>query len=980
MKKYLFISLSILLTFPLIRTQEMPYNSFDIKVQSPTAAQFSRYDELPVNECTGIPNIAIPVYKIAEDGFELPLTLTYHAGGIKVNQDASWVGLGWDLTIGSIIQEVKGLDDLDSFYSHKLADYMSSSSTPYGYRMLPLPPGYGKLSDGYQSNIPIENVKAEYGNILSIGYRLAFWGTYKQDEDFFHSNNDTEPDIFKMTINGVTIKFLVNWITKSCMILNKKGYNISIKNNQWIVKTPMGETLYFNDFVEAKSHTSTTDDGAGLNKLSMRIWMLNKVVTKTGKEITVSYSRSTNKVTSTIKNHEYRYKLDSDTRSSNFVGGGKQNLCYHVHTSSKIGLNTITTVSNEDILYIDKITFPKGIISFIKTARTDIANTQKLDMLSISNGIETIRKISFTYDYFAEKGYNTGKRLKLLSVKNGDELYSFAYNNTLLPSKNSFNQDYWGYNNGKNNSYLIPNPSRFGYSDKNGVPIDNFQNMSADLNHCKSAILEEITYPSKGKVCFDYELNQFTGYKVPDMDSLNNKISKGNGLRVKTVTYKDETGKIVKKTAYEYAIGKSILKFSMINRYQRKFYIGPTYITPCDTKVRYDDILHITVNGFSSSNPLSSMSGIAYDKVIKYETNNNTKINGKTETEYHVNADNISGVSFDGGNVFQTLNLPAFKNLREPENGSIKSVKYFNINNELLKKVNYEYKNIVSQIYYGIKTSGYASMYYCPASPTNPLPSMGTHIVGFYPIVDLETIRIEKNEEDYVDGNTVPITEIYTYNSYNLIKECEYRIRGYYQHKTAYTYHPVNIAEITKIIRTGNKPYTFSRSFYYVSGYYLLSQESLSHSDQNVILNEIPVTYYELYNEKLSLRQKMDSKNMRTCYLWGYKGQYPIAVIENAKYSEVSPVLTKLGLSEDNLMTSINLDETTITKLRKLKDELPKAQVTIYTYKPLIGILTETDSRGVVTFYDYDSSGRLICIKDHNGKILRKLDYNYINQ
>src|SRR5437588_6721652 len=64
---------------------------------SPTAFHFLKYDQMPVSEYTGIPNIAIPIYQISEDGLSIPINLTYHAGGIRVNQEASWVGLGWDL-------------------------------------------------------------------------------------------------------------------------------------------------------------------------------------------------------------------------------------------------------------------------------------------------------------------------------------------------------------------------------------------------------------------------------------------------------------------------------------------------------------------------------------------------------------------------------------------------------------------------------------------------------------------------------------------------------------------------------------------------------------------------------------------------------------------------------------------------------------------------------------------------------------------
>ena len=80
----------------------------------PSAFQFIKYGENPVSEYTGIPNISIPIYTIKVDNHELPIDLTYHAGGIKVADEATWVGLGWDLSFGNITQIINDRDDLSN--------------------------------------------------------------------------------------------------------------------------------------------------------------------------------------------------------------------------------------------------------------------------------------------------------------------------------------------------------------------------------------------------------------------------------------------------------------------------------------------------------------------------------------------------------------------------------------------------------------------------------------------------------------------------------------------------------------------------------------------------------------------------------------------------------------------------------------------------------------------------------------------------
>lgn len=75
-------------------------------VTSPAATEFVRYERIPVSYFNGLPSIDIPLYTIDYKDLTLPIGLSYHASGIKVNQYPTAVGLGWTLNAGGGITRV----------------------------------------------------------------------------------------------------------------------------------------------------------------------------------------------------------------------------------------------------------------------------------------------------------------------------------------------------------------------------------------------------------------------------------------------------------------------------------------------------------------------------------------------------------------------------------------------------------------------------------------------------------------------------------------------------------------------------------------------------------------------------------------------------------------------------------------------------------------------------------------------------------
>ncbi len=129
---------------------------------------------------------------------------------------------------------------------------------------------------------------------------------------------------------------------------------------------------------------------------------------------------------------------------------------------------------------------------------------------------------------------------------------------------------------------------------------------------------------------------------------------------------------------------------------------------------------------------------------------------------------------------------------------------------------------------------------------------------------------------------------------------------------------------------------------------------------------KVTVDDYDNYGNVLHYHKAND---IHSSFLWGYNQTYPVAKIENATIDQVKAVL---GGSIPDLGSG-GLSESQISALRSISG----AMVTTYTYTPLFGMTSQTDPNGVTTYYEYDTFGRLKCIKDDDGRILKTYEYNY---
>ena len=1066
------------------------------KPLSPGAYQFLKYNGLPVSEYTGIPEVSVPIYEINEDGVSVPISLNYHASGITVNEEATAIGLGWNLQFGSVIQIVNDQSDLDPKKTKLLPDYIGSqipSVLPLRYPTWPLE------TTGGPTSFPISSPITDYTFPITTGHYFPVNGDYTVDQTqlLTGSDYDSEPDIFKANFLGYSVNFIKDFKNGGqIVVLNKSGYQVQyLSDGSWCITVPSGDQYYF----ALKNVTSSSVSTAGLNASltvspeSSVMWSLTKILTKNKKEIDFNYTQTISY--KHIPNFSQTWKKYTTTATYNL--SSQQIISafwsYLVSLSTPYETTTNTFNQSEPNVIPSSIVFPLGRVDFYNSDRTDVLGGKKIDSIKVSGDhMSKIYKLNysylnsssvggngFTYD-FSPYGNGLSSRLRLDSfIDPTGGVYRFNYDPTLLPNKNSFALDQWGYYNGTlTNTSLIPNPTQYNKPELG----NNGDNHSANLFYTRASTLNQIIYPTGGSVNFDFELNTFSNYWVPDYNSSSNTVSQGNGLRVKQITWKQSDNSIAKIQQFTYTDGKALLPINLYRNYQFSAgngnYSNGTINSGAGAYFYINNysVDEFNGNGYYSQSSLAAMSGVGYTQVTsKYLDQSNNSI-GSEVTTFNNNPAILpyNSVQFL---TKVSVSLPGREDLSVPKNGLIKSIQYYDQSGIIKKKSTNTYVNYPSALFYGARIYGYGNyIYYVPASLgsvpywTSQLQTM----VADYPIYDFESLLSTTNDVAYFKaGDSVVTTTAAQYNSNRLLTNNIKRGANYKEEirlnyavlpamitqnrlsDITYKYRSIITTTATLPDRAATDAYTFQRTFVQINDKFLPSLDIEKNLNQTSSTN----TTYDAYDSFGNVSQVTD-KTGTTSLIWSYNGKYLIAKITNAKITDCAytsfeqkmlemygdwqvfpsipaasreaivygsypldsrtgiysnnagDVISKVVPAKDYIFTlyakgtgtiTVNGSSQTISGGWKrydwylanatqvilkntgaLLDDLcfypPGAQMTTYSYKPLVGLASETDPKGKTSFYEYDNFQRLKTVKDQNGNIVKNYDYHLIGQ
>ncbi|UIR55915.1 hypothetical protein LZQ00_16840 [Sphingobacterium sp. SRCM116780] len=418
---------------------------------SPEASSIQKFGNLPINYSVGLPSISVPIFSYSNKELELEIGLNYSAGGIKVDEISSSIGIGWSLGAGGVISRmVRGT------YDELVLDGFLNSG--------PLP------TSELLGNRPMEEYDRPFNKMQQ-------------------NRLDPQNDVFNFSFGGSSGTF---YLGKNNDILIAPQRKLKIEKfistidgkaliSKFEITDEIGRKYIFEAF-----EVSTIFNGA-LNNTYTSSWYLTQIIAPNLKDkILISY-------TDVNLDRYDSYRNVSERRLAN-TGGG-------LVSSSELIAQSIKAKRISNIL------FPNGVqVNFLYNTsnRTDLTGDKSLIKIAIVDNYGGEKGFNLEQDYSLNR--LTLKKV-LPYVKNSTVIerpYEFLYNSA-LPAKLSFQQDHWGYYNNNATNNLIP-AENFN-SSIGGLTSLPGGNREVDPVRCLAGSLKRMKYPTGGYTDFEFGPN-----------------------------------------------------------------------------------------------------------------------------------------------------------------------------------------------------------------------------------------------------------------------------------------------------------------------------------------------------------------------------------------------------------------------------------------------------------------------------------------
>lgn len=439
---------------------------------SPELASLAKTGSADVGMNTGTAQLNIPLYELTVGAIKLPISISYSTNGVKVNDIASRVGLGWNLVAGgSVTHTVRDEDDLD--------------------------PNTVKLAP--PSSFSTHN-QALVNYLETAGF----------------DTKDTENDEFGFSVNGISGKFFIDE-NGTPRIIAQNGIRLQKNGNTFTLITGKGIKYHFgiNNQVE-KTHGYSLNGVGRWEKANTTGWFLTKIESPQGDTIIFNYS---DVLIKTLQGPSQTAKIGSNEPPAPYCGPCQTQWGYPQQNRVDYDTKYLTSI----------VTNNGQQVYFIYENRADTSGDKRLTKVMVyadqGAGVTSqIKSYQFEYNnypinadwnhrFYLSKLYTQSTTIDPLTSQPEETLvHQFEYNDPGgLPSQWSYNQDHFGYANGANNTtnFIADYPASI-YQQTNG-PLAN---RNPNFAYAKKGSLDKIIYPNGGHERFNYGANRVAVWKT----------------------------------------------------------------------------------------------------------------------------------------------------------------------------------------------------------------------------------------------------------------------------------------------------------------------------------------------------------------------------------------------------------------------------------------------------------------------------------
>ncbi|RQO80215.1 hypothetical protein DBR40_00940 [Pedobacter sp. KBW01] len=1002
---------------------------------SPNAGELGKYGQIPVGLNTGVPDISFPLYQIKSGSLSLPVTLSYHASGNQVNQRATDVGLGWSIQAGAqinrsvngiaddanvggalgyfnytapdlgVINSIVHQDSLKQYTQDYAIPYQNPTGTPGTLWGHDLEPDMFQYSLGGKSGKFIYTKAKSFMTIPQEPVRIV---------KFLDNSNKvcfriTDDDGVTYTFSNYTTSNFLSGYPSTCTDLTSY---ISTWHLTSIISADLQDTISL-EYETAHIHDETEQHVKSIGRRLKDVWWGpdNLSYCLDGVDVLdteVDPCSGFGKVKKTqVDYNELRIKrINFKNGYILFNRNSSRSDVPSIELSSNHALDNIEVYGSNQVL-VKKYIFETDYYTAQPTS-TDVWKNYRLRLKRF---------------YEADVSAGPGKKE-----------YAFEYETTPLPPYGSYNVDYWGFSNGQSNSDLIPyavydntvfqslylgnltgNSSvtvenKYAFTNP-GSYVVGYANREPSADYMVSGILKKIVHPTGGYTQFEFEPHRYWSFYASQ-----EKI--GGGLRVKSIKNYSAAGVLATEDYYKYGTaesGRGTLLFDE-NTFYRSYedvvdYYPSSALSGCNYGTSDGSMFAWRRNflGISKySSPGFNGSPVVYPTVARYNDGNGS--NGKAVYKFNVELsanELIPGMFANSGNYGAINNAWHQGEQIEETHYRYANNQYYPVSRiknqysayDLKDEVGVMFKpvinTIVSSPFVLTNYNGYQSLT-SPGGPSAPNIVRSHGMFGVYQYW-IKTGTFRKIKEIQTTFDAVDTTQkvdvvtdfVYANAANRYLSKREKTINSTEKAINRFKY-PQDLSDavsLSMVSRNMLSPVVEEKSYQSLSGTEtLLSTVQTGYRQSgNLIVKDYikastgsltpePRVLFNQYDTSGNITEQQMADGVKESYLWGYHNAHPVAKIVNVPYN------TAIQYVNQSILDNPSSDQQLRTELNNLRVNLPSAQVSTFTYQPLVGMTSQTDAKGMITYYEYDSFQRLKAVKNQNGEILKTYCYNYAGQ